>query len=120
MLLEIKLIESYQFVKEGTWNTAYFEFYFTEEHNKIKQNNFMEDRNAFGEFVISQHDEVEEARVKKSEVYKKYKVSEGEIEYAISKLPYNLWKIKNNSNFNKKCYTRLMDYIEYYKSDTIY
>lgn len=94
VLLEKKLIESYQFVKEGTWNTAYFEFYFTEEHNKIKQNNFMEDKNAFGEFVISQHDEVEEARVKKSEVYKKYKVSEGEIEYAISKLPYNLRRLK--------------------------
>ena len=120
VLLEKKLIESYQFVKEGTWNTAYFEFYFTEEHNKIKQNNFMEDKNAFGEFVISQHDEVEEARIKKSEVFKKHKVSEGEIEYAISKLPYNLRRLKTIPDLIKNAIAtyglkRVLQAIEYTK-----
>ena len=120
VLLEKKLIESYQFVKEGTWNTAYFEFYFTEEHNKIKQNNFMEDKNAFGEIVISQHDEVEEDKIKKSEVFKKHKVSEGEIEYAISKLPYNLRRLKTIPDLIKNAITtyglkRVLQAIEYTK-----
>ncbi|MEE1475422.1 hypothetical protein [Fusobacterium sp.] len=120
VLLEKKLIENYKFVKEGTWNTAYFEFYFTEEHNKIKQNNFMEDKNAFGEIVISQHDELEEARIKKSEILKKHKVSEGEIEYAISKLPYNLRRLKTISYLIKDAIAtyglkRILQAIEYTK-----
>ena len=120
VLLEKKLIEDYKFVKEGTWNTAYFEFYFTEEHNKIKQNNFMEDKNAFGEIVISQHDEVEEARIKRSEVFKKHKVSEGEIEYAISKLPYNLRRLKTIPDLIKNAIAvyglkRILQAIEYTK-----
>ena len=56
-LKERKLIEKYNIIKKATWETAEIEFFFNEEHNLIKQENFYQDRNQFGALVISSTEE---------------------------------------------------------------
>ncbi|MBC2857386.1 hypothetical protein H3N56_13170 [Cetobacterium sp. 2A] len=52
-LKEKGLIENFNIIKEGTWETAEIEFFFNEEHNLIKQDNFFQDRNQFNNLMIS-------------------------------------------------------------------
>lgn len=46
-LKDRNLIEDFKFIKNKNWETAEIEFFFTEEHNKIKQDNFYIEKDLF-------------------------------------------------------------------------
>jgi hypothetical protein len=52
-LVERGLIKEFKILKSGTWETAEIEFYFEEQHNSIKQENFYLDRNQFQSLLIT-------------------------------------------------------------------
>lgn len=65
-LLKNKLLENYIVIKKGSWKDAEIEFYFSEEHNQIKQLQFFDDKNHFNnilenlpkdDFIISHTEE---------------------------------------------------------------
>ena len=47
----LNLIKDFNLIKKGKWDEATFEFFFTEEHNKIKQQNFYEEKKLFGKTI---------------------------------------------------------------------
>ena len=50
-LKELFLIKDFNLLKKGKWDEAIFEFYFSDEHNKIKQQNFYEEKKLFGKTI---------------------------------------------------------------------
>jgi len=50
-LKSLQLIKHFNLVKKGKWDEAVFEFYFTDEHNKIKQQNFYDEKKMFGKTI---------------------------------------------------------------------
>lgn len=46
-LRDKKLIEDFKFIKNGNWENTEIEFFFTENHNKIKQDNFYIEKDIF-------------------------------------------------------------------------
>ncbi|MGL5050097.1 MAG: replication initiator protein A [Fusobacteriaceae bacterium] len=50
-LLRNKLLENYVVIKKGSWKDAEIEFYFSEEHNQIKQLQFFDDKNHFNNIL---------------------------------------------------------------------
>lgn len=50
-LKELELIKDFNLVKKGKWEEAIFEFFFTDEHNKIKQQNFYDEKKLFGKTI---------------------------------------------------------------------
>ena len=50
-LKELYLIKDFNLLKKGKWDEAIFEFYFSDEHNKIKQQNFYEEKKLFGKTI---------------------------------------------------------------------
>lgn len=47
-LKELGLIEGYRLIRNDKWEKTEFEFYFSEDHNKIKQDNFFAEKKEFG------------------------------------------------------------------------
>ncbi len=50
-LKKLFLIKDFNLLKKGKWDEAIFEFYFSDEHNKIKQQNFYEEKKLFGKTI---------------------------------------------------------------------
>ena len=55
-LKDRKLIEDFKFIKNKNWENAEIEFFFTEEHNKIKQDNFYVEKDIFKELYLNVQD----------------------------------------------------------------
>lgn len=55
-LKDKKLIEDFKFIKNQNWENAEIEFFFTEEHNKIKQDNFYVEKDIFKELYLNVQD----------------------------------------------------------------
>ena len=55
-LKDKKLIEDFKFIKNKNWENAEIEFFFTEEHNKIKQDNFYVEKDIFKELYLNVQD----------------------------------------------------------------
>ena len=55
-LKDRKLIEDFKFIKNKNWENAEIEFFFTEEHNKIKQDNFYIEKDIFKELYLNVQD----------------------------------------------------------------
>ena len=55
-LKDRKLIEDFKFIKNQNWENAEIEFFFTEEHNKIKQDNFYVEKDIFKELYLNVQD----------------------------------------------------------------
>lgn len=50
------LIENFKIIKNGNWEKSEVEFYFTEEHNKIKQDNFYMEKDIFKGLYLNAQD----------------------------------------------------------------
>ena len=55
-LKDKKLIENFKFIKNKNWENTEIEFFFTEEHNKIKQDNFYIEKDIFKELYLNVQD----------------------------------------------------------------
>ena len=55
-LKDKKLIEDFKYIKNKNWENAEIEFFFTEEHNKIKQDNFYVEKDIFKELYLNVQD----------------------------------------------------------------
>lgn len=98
-LKDKKLIEDFKFIKNKNWENTEIEFFFTEEHNKIKQDNFYVEKNIFKELYLNVQDTNSE---NVSENFFNFsnsnEASEENIEKILSALPAKAKQLKTIKN----------------------
>lgn len=117
-LKEKKLIKSFNFIKESTWEKSEIEFFFYEESKIDKQERFYIDYNEFKKslttFTVSdtEHEDMQE---------KIEKITKEQVDELYSLLPNNAKKLKTMyktvyDSAEKYGYKKVMSVIEYIKS----
>ncbi|MBC2857107.1 hypothetical protein H3N56_11750 [Cetobacterium sp. 2A] len=114
-LKEKKLIENFNFLKHKRLSETEIEFFFNDDHNQLKQDNFFVDKNAFNQILISsteeknihENDRVEVTKEMIEEVFRnlpakalELKTMEKTIVNSIKK--YGFEKVKQASIYTKK------------------
>lgn len=97
-LKDKELIKDFKFTKTLDWQTSYIEFFFSEEHNKIKQDNFYEDRKIFGDLFVSQIEDKNKLDaanliIPEGKILEYHEVTEEDILYVYNLLQYSLKRL---------------------------
>lgn len=128
LLKEKKLIKDFNIEETSNWKTAYIEFFFGEEHNKIKQENFYTERSLFDDIYVSQSDAFQSLDQQNKDiidyidVQPRQEISDDEVDYVFSKLPYSIKRLKTSKVYitgSLKTYgtKRILQAIEYTKQN---
>ena len=98
-LKDKKLIENFKFIKNKNWENTEIEFFFTEEHNKIKQDNFYVEKNIFKELYLNVQD-INSENVSENffNFSNSNEASEENIEKILSALPAKAKQLKTIKN----------------------
>lgn len=98
-LKDKKLIEDFKFIKNKNWENAEIEFFFTEEHNKIKQDNFYVEKDIFKELYLNVQD-INSENISESffNSSNSNEASEENIEKILSALPAKAKQLKTIKN----------------------
>ena len=127
LLRERNLIKDFHIEETSSWKTAYIEFFFGEEHNKIKQDNFYLEKNLFDDIYVSQSDafhSLDQSKdvIEYADIQPRQEITDDEIEYVFNKLPYSIKRLKTSKVYiigSLKTYgtKRILQAIEYTKQN---
>ncbi len=103
-LKEMNLVKDYKIVKETKWELAKVHVYFGEEHNKLKEQTFFEEREEFNEVFITHTEFVESS--------KKESLSLDNVDTILNSLPKQVQAMKTIKK-------TIVDYLSEYQYDYI-
>ncbi|MGL6131991.1 MAG: replication initiator protein A [Fusobacteriaceae bacterium] len=109
-LVKKQLIQSFNLVKNKNWKDAEIEFFFSQEHNQIKQLNFFDDKNYFANIIngndqnqlmISYTEESETLLDKIKKEHQEKHITDEDVERIMKILPEKASKLKTLPKFLK-------------------
>ncbi len=123
----LNLVKEFRLLKKGKWDEAIFEFFFTEEHNKINQQNFYEEKKLFGKTIAyveershtNENTTISGVSIDTSEIIgifplvaQKLKTLNTVIKEALKKYDYNF--VKSTAEYT--AFNCKVSYIKYFKN----